>query len=594
MLEREKFTYYNIMANWNKGLEDYMKLSKLYMPTLREVSADVEVASHKLLLRGAFIRKSASGIYTYLPLGYKVVKKIEKIVREEMDRAGSQEILMSAIQPREIWDASGRWDRFGPEMFKLKDRNDREFCLGPTAEEYFTTLIKDEVKSYKQLPLNLYQIQTKYRDEKRPRFGINRAREFSMKDAYSFDTSPETMEISYMEMYRAYERIFNRLNLDYKVVEGDSGAMGGNKSHEFIALAETGEGEIAYSPSGKYAATSEKAKVTYKLPGEQELKELKEVATPDLKTIEDVTKFLGIEKNRSLKAIDLMVEGKPVIVFIPGDRELNMSKLEGYLGVPEHDIELMTEEDILSINSSAGYTGPIGLDKSVRLIFDNAVTKIQNLSIGANKEGYHIINANYGRDFSGEVCEDLLEVRKGDIIEETGEEYLFARGIEVGNIFQLGTKYSEALNATYLDVNGKEKLIWMGSYGVGVTRTVSAIVEQNYDEDGIIWPMSVAPYQAIITVVNNKDEEQMSLGEKMYEELINLGVEVLLDDRNERAGVKFKDRDLIGIPLRVTVGKKAGEEVIEYSNRKDKEKVEMTSEESIKKILEEIKRELSL
>ncbi|RVU53876.1 proline--tRNA ligase [Anaerosphaera multitolerans] len=571
-----------------------MKLSKLYMPTLREVSADVEVASHKLLLRGAFIRKSASGIYTYLPLGYKVVKKIEKIVREEMDRAGSQEILMSAIQPREIWDASGRWDRFGPEMFKLKDRNDREFCLGPTAEEYFTTLIKDEVKSYKQLPLNLYQIQTKYRDEKRPRFGINRAREFSMKDAYSFDTSPETMEISYMEMYRAYERIFNRLNLDYKVVEGDSGAMGGNKSHEFIALAETGEGEIAYSPSGKYAATSEKAKVTYKLPGEQELKELKEVATPDLKTIEDVTKFLGIEKNRSLKAIDLMVEGKPVIVFIPGDRELNMSKLEGYLGVPEHDIELMTEEDILSINSSAGYTGPIGLDKSVRLIFDNAVTKIQNLSIGANKEGYHIINANYGRDFSGEVCEDLLEVRKGDIIEETGEEYLFARGIEVGNIFQLGTKYSEALNATYLDVNGKEKLIWMGSYGVGVTRTVSAIVEQNYDEDGIIWPMSVAPYQAIITVVNNKDEEQMSLGEKMYEELINLGVEVLLDDRNERAGVKFKDRDLIGIPLRVTVGKKAGEEVIEYSNRKDKEKVEMTSEESIKKILEEIKRELSL
>lgn len=565
-----------------------MKLSKMYMPTLREVSSDAEVASHKLLLRGAFIRKSASGIYTYLPLGYRVVKKVEKIVREEMDRAGSQEILMSAIQPKEIWEASGRWDRFGPEMFKLKDRNDREFCLGPTAEEYFTTLIKDEVRSYKQLPLNLYQIQTKYRDEKRPRFGINRAREFSMKDAYSFDTSPSTLEESYMEMYRAYEKIFDRLNLDYKIVEGDNGAMGGSKSHEFIALSETGEGEIAYSPSGKYAATSEKAKVVYKIPEKESPRELEEVSTPNLKTIEEVAEFLGVEKNRCLKAIDLMVREEPVVVFIPGDRELNMSKLEGYLQVPDHEIELMTDEEINSINSAVGFTGPIGLDKNVKLIFDESITKIDNMSIGANREGYHIKNGNYGRDFSGEICEDLLEVKQGDIIEETGEEYMFARGIEVGNIFQLGTKYSEALDATYLDENGKEQLIWMGSYGVGVTRSVSAIVEQNYDEDGIIWPMSVAPYQVIITVINNKDEEQMALGEKIYSEFLESGVEVLLDDRNERAGVKFKDRDLIGIPLRITVGKRAVEEVIEYSNRRDKEKEEITVGEAFERVYREI------
>ncbi|WP_036730290.1 proline--tRNA ligase [Peptoniphilus mikwangii] len=565
-----------------------MKLSKLYMPTLREVPADAEIASHQLLLRGAFIRKSASGIYTYLPLGYKVIKKVEKIVREEMDRAGSQEILMSAIQPKEIWEASDRWDRFGPEMFKLRDRNDREFCLGPTAEEYFTTLIKDEVKSYKQLPLNLYQIQTKYRDEKRPRFGINRAREFSMKDAYSFDTTPETMQVSYMEMYRAYEKIFDRLGLDYKIVEGDNGAMGGKKSHEFIALSETGEGVIAYSPTGKYAATQEKAKVVYELPERCERLELEEVYTPDSTTIEAVASFLGLKSQNCIKAIDLMVSGNPVIVFIPGDRELNMAKLEGYLMTPEHEIEMMNDEQILSINSAPRYTGPIGLSEDVRLIFDKSITQMDNLVVGANKVGYHIKNANYDRDFKGEICEDLLEVREGDIIEGTNEKFKFARGIEVGNIFQLGTKYSEALNATYLDENGKEQLIWMGSYGVGVTRTVTAIVEQNYDENGIIWPMSVAPYHVIVTVVNPKDEIQLELGEKIYNSLVELGHEVLLDDRNERAGVKFKDRDLIGIPIRITVGKRAAEEIVEYSLRRETEKTEIFAKEAIEKVSGEI------
>lgn len=557
-----------------------MKLSKLYMPTLREAPQDAEIASHKFLLRGAFIRKSASGIYSYLPLGYRVVRKIENIVREEMDRAGSQEILMSAIQPKEIWEASGRWDRFGPEMFKLKDRHEREFCLGPTAEEYFTTLIKDEVKSYKQLPLNLYQIQTKYRDEKRPRFGINRAREFSMKDAYSFDVDPEGMKKSYQDMYDAYEKIFDRIGLEYVVVEGDNGAMGGNQSHEFIALADTGEGVIAYGAG--YAATAEKAKVVYPAVPDEEAKELEEVHTPNTKTIEEVSNYLGVTEAKCLKAVDFMVQEKPVVVFVPGDREVNMAKLEGFLGVPEHEIEPMTEEQIKSMGSVQGFTGPIGID--ARLIFDSSVTRLHNLIVGANKEDHHIKNANYGRDFEGEIAEDLLEVKEGDLIEGTDEEYKFRRGVEVGNIFQLGTKYSESIGATYLDQNGKEQIIWMGSYGVGVTRTVAAVVEQFNDEDGIIWPISVAPYHVIVTVMKANDEEQMALGEEIYNELISKGYEVLLDDRNERPGVKFKDRDLIGIPLRITVGKKAAEKVVEYSTRKEKNNIEIELDELYSKI----------
>ena len=569
-----------------------MKLSKLYMPTLREAPSDAEIASHKLLLRGAFIRKSASGVYTYLPLGYRVVRKVEEIAREEMDNAGSQEILMSAIQPKEIWEQSGRWEKFGPEMFKLKDRHDRDFCLGPTAEEYFTTLIKDEVKSYKQLPLNLYQIQTKYRDEKRPRFGINRAREFTMKDGYSFDTNPETMKESYMNMYYAYEKMFDRLRLDYKIVQGDNGAMGGSESHEFIALAETGEGVIAYSESGKYAATSEKAEVVYNLPGKEEKLEKEIVETPGTTTIEAVSEFLNVSKSKCAKAIDLMVEGKPVFVFIPGDRELNMAKLVGFLGVAEHSIEMMSDEEIIALGSRPGFTGPVGISEDARIIVDKNITEINNLVVGANKEDAHIKNVNYGRDFEAEICEDLLEVQEGDIIPETGEEYKFARGIEVGNIFQLGTKYSSTIGATYLDENGKDQLIWMGSYGIGVTRSVAAIVEQNHDEDGVIWPMTVAPYHVIVTVVNNKNEEQMALGEEIYNKLKEEKIEVLLDDRKERAGVKFNDRDLIGIPLRITVGKKAVDNVVEYSTRREKVNEEISVEESINRAIKTVREEL--
>lgn len=567
-----------------------MKLTELYMPTLREVPADSEIPSHQLMLRGAMMRQTASGIYAYLPLGLRAVRKVEKVVREEMDRIGSQEILMSAIQPKELWEASGRWDDFGPEMFKLKDRHNREFCLGPTAEEYFMNLLKGEVNSYKQLPLSIYQISNKYRDEKRPRFGLNRAREFSMKDAYTFDTDEAAMKVSYRKMHEAYVRIFDRLDLDYRIVEGNSGAMGGDNSHEYIALAETGEGVIVYTEDGSYAATDEKAVVNYELPMSEAPKPMEKVRTPGTNTIEDVSNFLKVEPARCAKAIDLVVEGQPVFVFIPGDRELNMSKLVTYLGVPEHDILMMSDEDIIKCGSSPGYTGPVHLwDRDdVRVILDRELTKMNNLVIGGNEEDYHYMNANYEVDFKGEIADDLLMVKEGDKA-DNGEPLLFARGIEVGNIFQLGTKYSEALDAKYLDENGKEQVFWMGSYGIGVTRTVTAIIDQNHDEHGIIWPISSAPYEAIITIINTKKEEQMNLGLEIYDALQKEGIEVLLDDRKERAGVKFNDRDLIGIPLRITVGKGATEGIVEYSRRDDGINHDMTVVKALETLIKTVR-----
>lgn len=573
-----------------------MKMSKFYMPTLRENPADAEIESHKLLLRAGMIRKSASGIYSYLPLGYRTIRKIENIVREEMDNFGAQEILMSALQPREIWEDSGRWATFGPEMFKLKDRNSREFCLGPTAEEYFTTLIKGEIKSYKQLPLNIYQIQTKYRDEKRPRFGINRAREFLMKDAYSFDVDEKAMEEAYMNMWRSYEAVFDRLKLDYKIVAGDSGAMGGNSSHEFIALSEIGEGVIFYSEDSDFAATDEKAKVVYNVDDStiQELP-IEKVTTPNCKTIEEVATYLEVPESHCAKAIDLMVEGNPVLVIIPGDRELNMAKLISYLEVPEHDIFMMNDEEISErLNSTPGFTGPTdSIPEDVRVLIDSRVTKMVNVVIGANEENTHYRYANFKRDFNGEVVEDLLMIQDGDVDPVTGSVLKSARGIEVGNIFQLGKKYSESLDAKFLDENGKEKHFYMGSYGIGITRSVTAVVEQNHDDRGIVWPLVVAPYHAIVTIVNTKDEVQNELGNKIYNELISKGVEVLLDDRKERAGVKFNDRDLIGIPLRITVGKGASENIVEYSTRKEMENINISSEEAVENIINMVSKELN-
>ena len=562
------------------------------MPTLKENPSEAEIESHKLLLRAGMIRQLVSGVYSYLPLGYRAIQKVEEVVREEMDKSGSQELLMSAIQPKEIWEATGRWENFGPEMWRLTDRNNREFCLGPTHEEYFTDLIKNEIKSYKQLPLNLYQIQTKYRDEKRPRFGLMRGREFIMKDAYSFDVDQEGMENSYQEMWDAYDRIFTRLKLNYKVVEGDTGAMGGRVSHEFMAISEAGEGLIAYCDSCDYAATDEKAIVIYdneKANGE--ILDREDVYTENISTIEALVEFFDIKENNFGKAIVYNVSGKPLVVIIPGDRELNETKLFNYLQVPEHEIE-MADEDLIKGISGAdkGYTGPIGLKENTRLIIDKSISQMKNIIVGANKSNYHIKNANYGRDFEGEIVDDLLMVVSGDKCPKCNSKLKMEKGIEVGNIFQLGTKYSEGLNGKFLDKNGKEQLFVMGSYGIGITRTVAAIVEQNNDENGIVWPLNTAPYQAIISILNVKKEEQVELGERLYDMLKDLGVEVLLDNRDERAGVKFKDRDLIGIPIRITVGKKADEEIVEYSLRSSEEKMEVSIGEIEDLIVEEFQK----
>lgn len=566
-----------------------MRMSKMFFKTLREDPSEAEIASHKLLLRGGFIKKSASGIYSYMNLGYRVIRKIEAIVREEMDSHDAQEINMSAVQPRELWEESGRWDTFGPEMFKLKDRNDREFCLAPTAEEFFTDLVRSDVNSYKKLPINIYQIKTKYRDEKRPRFGINRAREFLMKDAYSFDKTQEDMVASYKNMWEAYENIYDRLELDYRIVRGDSGAIGGNESHEFTALSDVGEGVITYCDSCDFSATDEKAEVAYKYDNSNEdIKELEKVETKGVKTIDDLAELLKVDKDRCLKAVDLMVKGEKVVVFIPGSRELNLTKLIKHLGCAEHEIEMMGDEEIKAMGSFSGYTGPIGL-KADRLIADERVKNIKNMVIGANEENYHYMNYNISDNEKFEFVDDLLMIAEGDVCPKCGGKLEFKRGIEVGNIFQLGQKYSKSMKATFLDENGKDEYFWMGCYGVGISRTVSAIVEQNNDEKGIIWPISSCPYEAIVTIVNVKDEEQNKLAEEIYQKLLAEKVEVLLDDRAERAGVKFNDRDLIGIPLRITVGKLASEGKVEYSTRREMENEEIDASEAINKIIAYIK-----
>lgn len=541
-----------------------MRLSKMYMPTLREIPNDAEVPSHQYLLRAAMIMQNASGVYSYLPLGYRVIRKIEEIVREEMDAIGGQEVLMSPLQPKEIWEESGRWAVFGPEMFKLKDRHARDFCLAPTAEEYFTTLVRDKVTSYKELPMDLYQIQTKYRDEKRPRFGVTRAREFIMKDAYTFDADIPGMQKSYEEMWHAYERMFDRMGLEYTVVAGDAGAMGGNSSHEFIALSEVGEGVIAYSSCG-YAATDEKARVVYDVV-EREKGEIEKVVTPEMKTIAEVAEFLGKDPADCLKTVAYKVGDEVIFVLIPGDRELNETKLLSYLGVPEHELLFANDEEIAIVGSHGGFMGPVGV-QGARIVVDERITRMGGLVTGANEEGYHLTNVVYGRDYEGEVVEDLLLVREGDVCPECGEKLTLKRGIEVGNIFQLGQKYSKSLGAKFLDENGKSEYFWMGSHGVGVSRSMAAVIEQHHDENGIIWPISVAPYEVMITLISNRDEKAVEAAETLYRELTDAGIEVLYDDRNERAGVKFNDRDLIGIPLRIGVGRKAADGIVEYSDR---------------------------
>lgn len=532
-----------------------MRVSKLYAPTLREVPAEAEVVSHQLMLRAGFMRKAAGGIYTYLPLAWRVLKKIERIVREEMDAKGSQELLMPIVQPAEIWQESGRWDVYGAEMFRLQDRHNRCFCLGPTHEEMVTTLIRGDVRSYRQLPLSVYQIQNKYRDERRPRFGLMRGREFIMKDAYSFDRDEAGLDKSYQDMYDAYTNIFTRCGLNFRPVEADSGAIGGSGSHEFMVIADSGEAEIVFCTSCDYAANVEKAELFPLEAQEEAMLTKEEVVTPDCKTIADVCAYLKLPVDHSVKAVAYNSEKGLILCFVRGDHEVNEIKVINTCGVI--DLEMATEEQLAAAGTVGGYMGPVGIDnKKVIVVVDATVMKMHNVCCGANKEGFHFINVNPGRDFTPTYVADIRLIQEGDPCPHCGGEVSKARGIEVGQVFKLFTKYSSALKATYLDENGKEQPMVMGCYGVGVSRTMAAAIEQNYDDNGIIWPIEIAPYHVLVVPVNTKDEASAAKAEEIYMQLKKVGLETVIDDRNERPGVKFKDADLIGYPLRVVVGPK--------------------------------------
>ncbi|MCX7982431.1 MAG: proline--tRNA ligase [Syntrophales bacterium] len=546
-----------------------MRYSQMFIPTVREIPADAETVSHQLMIRAGLIRKLASGIYTYLPLGLRVIKKVEQIIREEMNRAGAQELVMPVVQPAELWKESGRWEHYGKELLRFRDRKDSEYCLAPTHEEVITDLVRNEVKSYRQLPLNLYQIQTKFRDEMRPRFGVIRCREFVMKDAYSFDIDEEGAELSYRKMFDAYQRIFTRCGLRFRAVEADTGSIGGSFSHEFLVMAETGEDEMVYCDRCGYAANMEKAETIRPEEAKEskELKPLEEVFTPNVKTIEEVCQFLQVSPQDVVKTLVYMADGRPVAVLIRGDEEVNEIKVKNLLGCDT--LEMATDEEIIKYaGSHRGFVGPIGL--KCRMMADFSLWGRTNLVVGANREDYHIKNANYPRDFDLKEFHDLRFIHEGDPCPRCGAQINFARGIEVGHVFKLGTKYSRAMRAVYLDRNGQEKYMIMGCYGIGVGRVVAACIEQHHDDGGIIWPISLAPFHVIITPVNVRERALNEAAEKIYQSCIDLGLEALLDDRDERAGVKFNDADLIGIPFRITVGpKKVAEGKVEIKHRLD-------------------------
>ena len=567
-----------------------MKLSQMHFRTLREVPTEAEIPSHILLLRAGMIKKTVAGVYTYMPMGWRTIRKIENIVREEMDAKGAEEIYTQSVQPAELWRESGRWDAYGPEMWRLKDRNDREFCLGPTAEEVFTDIVKSDVTSYRQLPRMLYQISDKYRDEARPRYGMMRSRVFIMKDNYSFDKDAAGLDESYEKMYEAYSNVFTRCGLNFRPVEADTGAIGGSNSHEFTALCEYGESEIAYCDRCDLAATVEKAACVDAAPQDYvEMLPLEKVYTPGTKTIDEVAEYLKLDKKQTIKALLFVTydaegnENGYVAVFIRGDRELNMTKLVNALNIPEYAIAFADEEKMSAATGCVGgFTGPMHLH-DCKIIVDSELPGLKNLCAGACETDHHYINMNYERDYKGDMIVDLKTLKEGDECPICGAPVRHARGVEVGQIFKLGTKYSEPMKAIYKDENQKDQLIWIGCYGIGSSRTFQAIIDmpQNHDDNGIIWPMSVAPYHVIITQVKPGDEAQDEVAGRIYKELTGAGVEVLWDDRDERPGVKFKDADLIGIPVRITVGKLAAEGVVEYKLRRDQDKTEKTVDEAI-------------
>ncbi len=562
-----------------------MKASKMLISTLKEAPQEAKIDSHILLLRAGMMKAQVAGVYQFLPLGLRVLHKIENIIREEMDNAGCLEILCSALQPKELWEESGRWSKYGPELMRFTDRHERDFCLGPTHEEIFTSMVRDLVKSSKNLPLNLYQIQTKYRDELRPRFGLMRSREFLMKDAYSFDKDEAGLDVSYQLMFDTYNKIFSRLQLHFQPVLADTGNIGGNASHQFMALSEVGESEIVFCECG-YAADVERAECQHGKASLEKLLPLEEVSTPNQRTIEEISNFLRVDTKKTVKTLIYhdYANKELVAVVLRGDREANNVKIVNILNSNENYLELATDEEIKSLDTIHGFVGPIGL--KCKVLVDEEVTLMANFIVGANKADTHYLNCNYGRDFEGIVV-DIKKVTAGDLCPVCGKPMQQKRGIEVGQIFKLQTKYSKAMNCTYVNEDGKDIPMVMGCYGIGVSRTLQSIVEQYHDEAGIKWPLIVAPYQVVIVPINYNDKEQKALSDFLYDSLKNKA-EVILDDRNERPGFKFKDWELIGIPYMIICGKRSNEAVVEFKDRATLVKEEISSSEAINRVLESI------
>ena len=578
-----------------------MRMSKLFIETLRDFPADAEVVSHKFLVRAGYIKKLTNGIYNYLPLMWRVLKKIENIVREEMDKAGAQEILMPFLQPKELWEESGRWEVYGKELMRLKDRHGKDMCLGPTHEEIITSIAREGIRSYKQLPVNLYQIQSKFRDEIRPRFGLLRGREFIMKDAYSFDRDEAGMQKSYKIMADAYTKIFERCGLETKPVQSDSGAIGGNVSHEYMVITQTdsGENDVFYCNDCNYAANSNHAVSNLqeaKTTGAWEKAE--KVSTPNTKTIKELAELLNIPETLICKCLVYIADKNPVLVLIRGDKTVEETKLMNALNAKDirtaSDVEI---EELMfnhGFDARPGFIGPNGFD-DVRIIADNTIKDLKNFVVAINENDVHVVGANFGTDVKlPEQITDLRLVEAGEFCPRCGKPLNVTRGIEVGNIFQLGTKYSKSMNATFTDENGNEVPFVMGCYGIGISRTAAATVERHHDEYGIKWPIAIAPYHVIIVPVNIQDELQMKVAEDLYKKLQNNGIEVILDDRDDRAGVKFKDADLIGIPLRITAGKTLQEGLVEYKVRESGEVLKITPEEAVKKVVDTVKKALSV
>ena len=561
-----------------------MKASKLIIPTLKEAPSEAIIPSHILMLRAGLIKKLVSGVYNFLPLGMRTLRKIENIIREEMDASGALEILSSAIQPKELWEQSGRWQKYGPELIRFTDRHDHEYCLGPTHEEIFTDLIKNIIKSYKSLPLNVYQIQTKYRDEIRPRFGLMRGREFIMKDSYSFDLDEQGLDKSYQIMHDTYSKIFTRLGLNYKVVLADTGSIGGNGSHQFMALSNVGESEIIYCDHCHYAADEEKASSYCHKLEKEEVLNLEEKETPNVHTVEEVSSFLNVNPAKVVKTMIYYASDNNTFgaFMIRGDTEINEIKVASLLNSSETFIRLATDEEIVSLGSVVGFIGPVGLN--VKLFVDNEVKELTNFVVGANKKDYHLINVNYGKDFTGELC-DVKKAKAGDICPVCGKLLKSERGIEVGQIFKLQTKYSEPMGCTYLNEQGKTMPMVMGCYGIGVTRTFASIVEQHHDEFGIVFPIQVAPYHVGVIAVNYEDEEQQKVSDYLHDELTKKHIEVVEDDRKLKLGFKLKDWELIGLPYLIVVGRRANEGIVEFKDRKTNIKEEVTIEEAINRMV---------